>query len=71
VRVDQLTRWGKAAAESEQTQKSLMKLWNVTQGAVSNAVSYLVRQAYVVALPRTGTGATRYVLSGLSRIIFG
>jgi hypothetical protein len=71
VRVEQLSRWGKQAPESSQTQRSLMKLWNVTQGAVSNAVSYLVRQGFVVALPRNGAGPIHYVLSGVSRIIFG
>jgi hypothetical protein len=71
VRVEQLTRWGKKAPASSQTQKSLMKLWSLTQGAVSNAISYLVRQGYVVALPRTGGEPIQYVLSGVSRIIFG
>lgn len=71
VRVEQLTRWGKKAPGSSQTQKSLMKLWSLTQGAVSNAISYLVRQGYVVALPRSGGEPIQYVLSGISRIIFG
>lgn len=71
VRVEQLTRWGKKAPGNSQTQKSLMKLWSLTQGAVSSAISYLVRQGYVVALPRTGGEPIQYVLSGVSRIIFG
>ena len=71
VRVEQLTRWGTHAPASTQTQKSLMKLWGVTQGAVSTAISYLVRQGYVVALPRSGSNPIRYVLSGVSRLIFG
>jgi hypothetical protein len=70
-RVEQLTRWGKHAPESPQTQKSLMKLWKISQGAVSSAVAYLVRQGFVVALPRNGGGPIQYVLSGVSRIIFG
>lgn len=71
VRVEQLNRWGKQSPESSQTQKSLMKLWGVSQGAVSTALSYLVRQGFVVALPRNGAGPIQYVLSGVSRIIFG
>lgn len=71
VRVEQLTRWGNQAPESSHTQKSLMKLWGVSQGAVSTGVSYLVRQGFVVALPRSGGGPIQYVLSGVGRIIFG
>lgn len=71
VRVEQLTKWGRHAPDSTQTQKSLAKLWGVTQGAVSTAVAYMVRQGYVVALPRNGADPIQYVLSGVSRLIFG
>jgi Cdc6-like AAA superfamily ATPase len=70
-RVAQLTTWGTNAPASMHTQKSLGTLWRLTQGAVSTAVSDLTRQGYVVALPRTGTTPIQYVLSGVSRLIFG
>ena len=70
-RVAQLTAWGASAPSSIQTQKSLGALWNVSQGPVSTAVNYLTRQGYVVALPRSGVSPTQYVLSGISRLIFG
>jgi hypothetical protein len=70
-RVEQLTRWGTQSPERTQTQKSLMKLWGESQGAVSTAIDYLVCQGYVVALPRHGTDPIQYVLSGVSRLIFG
>ncbi|HEX9483591.1 MAG TPA: ATP-binding protein [Gemmatimonadaceae bacterium] len=70
-RIAQLTKWGTTAPASVQTQKSLGTLWQLSQGAVSTAVSYLTRQGYVVALPRTGTNPIQYVLSGVSRLIFG
>ncbi len=71
TRVAQLTAWGRSAPGAAQTQKSLGKLWGVSQGPVSTAVSTLVRQGYVVALPRVSAEPTRYVLSGTSRLIFG
>ncbi len=71
TRVAQLTAWGTSAPAVPQTQKSLGKLWGVSQGPVSTAVSTLVRQGYVVALPRVSAEPTRYVLSGTSRLIFG
>src|SRR5258705_6758374 len=37
-RVEQLTAWGQKASTENQTQKKLMQLWRVTQGAVSNAL---------------------------------
>jgi len=71
TRIEQLTKWGQTQPESAQTQKSLMKLWKVSQGAVSNALKYLIQQGYVVALPREGAKPIHYVLSGTSRLIFG
>jgi hypothetical protein len=71
ARVVQLTTWGTTAPASVQTQKSLRALWHLSQGAVSSAVSYLTRQGYVVALPRSGASPIEYVLSGVSRLIFG
>lgn len=71
TRVAQLTKWGTTAPTAVQTQKSLQKLWNLSQGPVSTAVGYLTRQGYVIALPRTGANPIQYVLSGVSRLIFG
>ena len=71
ARVVQLTTWGTTMPASVQTQKSLRALWHLSQGAVSSAVSYLTRQGYVVALPRSGANPIQYVLSGVSRLIFG
>jgi len=70
-RVEQLRRWSSTGVDSSQTQKSLAKLWKVSQPAVSQALGYLVRQGYVYALPRSGAGAGEYVLSGVGRLIFG
>jgi hypothetical protein len=71
ARVGYLTTWGEKAPESIHTQKSLMKLWGLTQGAVSMALSYLIRQGFVVSSPRAGANPTQYTLSGVSRLIFG
>ena len=54
-----------------QTQKSLGVLWGVSQGTVSPALAYLIRQGYVLALPRSSGTPTQYMLSGVSRLIFG
>ena len=70
-RVEQLTTWGRKALLSIQTQKSLAHLWKLSQATVSTALSFLVEQGYVVPLPRSGAGPTQYVLSGMSRLIFG
>jgi hypothetical protein len=71
ARVEQLTRWGTTDPAGVQTQKSLGTLWKVTQPAVSGGLTYLVRQGYVQALPRSGGTPTQYVLSGVGRLIFG
>lgn len=70
-RVEQLTVWGQRAPAQPQTQEALAQLWKVSQGAVSVALAFLVKEGYVLAPPRQGTGATEYVLSGTSRLIFG
>jgi hypothetical protein len=70
-RVQQLTRWGTTGPDQTHTQKSLKALWGVSQAAVSGALAFLIQQGYVVASPRTGAEATRYALSGVSRLIFG
>lgn len=70
-RVAQLTKWGTSAPDSPQTQKSLSALWKLSQGPVSTALASLVRQGYVIALPRTRADPIQYVLSGVSRLIFG
>lgn len=71
VRTKQLTKWGTKARDVSQTQDSLGKLWGISQASVSTALAYLIRQGYVVALPRAGRGPIEYVLSGVSRLIFG
>ena len=71
ARVTQLTKWGTTAPTTSQTQKSLGAMWKVSQGAVSTAISYLARQGYVIALPRSSGSPIQYVLSGVSRLIFG
>lgn len=71
TRVAQLSSWGTTAPASTQTQKSLGELWTLSQGPVSTALGYLVRHGYVIALPRTGASPIQYVLSGVSRLIFG
>ncbi len=71
VRVEQLSAWGTSAPAESRTQKRLGELWKITQGAVSNALSYLIAQGYVVQMPKTFAQPTEYVLSGVSRLIFG
>jgi hypothetical protein len=71
TRVAQLTKWGTTAPTMPQTQKSLGTMWKLSQGAVSTAISYFIRQGYVIALPRGGANPIQYVLSGVSRLIFG
>lgn len=65
----QLKKWARHPA-SGQTQKSLMKLWQVSQPAVSTALVTLERDGFVVSMPERGS-ATQYALSGASRLIFG
>jgi len=71
VRIEQLTKWGRSNSESTQTQKTLSKLWGLSQGAVSTALAYLIAQGYVLMLPRSNAAPTAYRLSGISRLIFG
>lgn len=71
TRVEQLRAWGRRAAATPHSQSELQQLWQVSQGAVSNALAFLTREGYVLALPREGTGPTQYALSGTSRLIFG
>ena len=70
-RTEQLAKWGRRDPASVQTQKSLAALWKITQAGVSIALAALQRQGYVVALPRAGTQPIQYVLSGMSRLVFG
>jgi len=69
--VAQVVVWGKRDPAAQHTQKTLSKLWKVSQPAVSQALAFLVRQGYVVPLPRTGTDPRAYLLTGMSRLIFG
>lgn len=70
-RAEQLARWGRSDPASTQTQKSLAALWKIKQASVSIALGALQRQGYVVALPRVGAQPIQYVLSGVSRLVFG
>jgi hypothetical protein len=71
ARVEQLRQWAKATPEVAQTQAGLARLWKVSQPAVSQALGFLVRRGYAYAMPRDAAGATKYVLAGASRLIFG
>ena len=70
-RLEQLERWAAEGTETEQTQKSLARLWGITQGSVSDVLNELVTRGYVIVRPRVGKQATPYVLSGVSRLILG
>jgi len=67
----QLSVWALKDPAAEHTQKSLVKLWKVSQPAVSGAVAALEQDGFVVALTRRGADPTRYALSGVSRLVFG
>jgi DNA-binding FadR family transcriptional regulator len=71
TRVEQLRSWGRHPPAPPPPHAELTRLWNVSQGAVSGALSILTREGYVLPLPREGASATQYVLSGTSRLIFG
>jgi hypothetical protein len=71
TRVDQLKAWGKDQPGAAKTQADLSKVWKVSQAAVSTALGFLMKEGYVLALPREGAPRTSYVLSGTSRLIFG
>ncbi len=70
-RREQLSDWGARTPTAAQTQDSLRRLWRIGQSAVSTALSALIAQDYVIALPRQGSAPIQYVLSGTSRLIFG
>jgi hypothetical protein len=67
----QLRAWALKDPAAVHTQKSLVKLWKVSQPAVSGAVTALEQDGFVVALARRGVDPTRYALSGVSRLVFG
>lgn len=71
ARVQQLRTWAKAGPARAETQASLATRWRITQGSVSTAARDLIAEGYVLALPRRGSDPTRYVLSGVSRLVFG
>jgi hypothetical protein len=71
ARARQLQAWAEVGPDSVQTQESLGTLWGITQGSVSIAVRNLIGQGYMLALPRRGSDPIRYVLSGVSRLVFG
>lgn len=70
-RVRQLTLWGMSAPAATHTQGSLKKFWNVSQAGASHALTSLTRAGYVLATPSQPGQVTEYVLSGVSRLIFG
>jgi Cdc6-like AAA superfamily ATPase len=70
-RLEQLTAWGTREPGTTHTQKSLTKLWGVSQAAVSGALATFVQHGYVVARSRSGAEPTQYALSGVSRLVFG
>ncbi len=70
-RADELQVWGEANPEAVHTQKSLERLWSVSQGTVSNTLSSLVSQGLVLQLPReSGREPIPYALSGTAKLIF-
>ena len=69
-RQKQLRAWAKNPT-AEHTQKSLVKLWGVSQPAVSGALVALEQDGFVVSLNRRPSEPTRYVLSGVTRLVFG
>lgn len=69
-RVAQLVVWGRRDPSVQHTQQSLGKLWKVSQPAVSQALTFHIRQGYVASLPRKGVDPRRYLLTGMSRLIF-
>ncbi|MCU0635315.1 MAG: AAA family ATPase [Gemmatimonadaceae bacterium] len=71
TRARQLIAWGEHDPSSTQTQSRLMALWGLkSQGSTSTAVNALIEHGYVIALPREGR-TLEYVLTGVSRLIFG
>lgn len=70
-RQTQLRAWALRNPNAEHTQRSLMSLWKVSQPAVSTAIAALEQGGFVVSLSRRGAEPTRYVLSGVSRLVFG
>ena len=72
TRARQLARWGESDPGASLTQAKLRTLWGLkSQGSVSIAVYALVVAGYALALPRDGKRATQYVLTGVSRLIYG
>ena len=70
-RVTALSVWGDGAPTRSQTQQTLQDLWGLSQARVSKMINQLIGDGYVVALPRSGRDPIQYVLSGVSRLIFG
>jgi hypothetical protein len=70
-RIDQLEAWVTSAPDEPHTQKALMSTWELSQGAVSNAVNEFIARGYVLALARGRNQATQYLLTGKSRVIAG
>lgn len=71
LRAAQLAAWFETNVEQLCTQKELMELWNLSQGAVSSALNNLIAAGYVLAQPRQGRQSIRYALSGKTRLIAG
>jgi hypothetical protein len=72
VRAKQLTKWGETDPAASMTQAKLQTLWGLkSQGSTSTAINALVAAGYALALPREGKKAVQYVLTGVSRLIYG
>lgn len=72
TRATQLAKWGEADPGAAMTQAKLKTLWALkSQGSVSTAINALVAAGYALALPRKGKNAVQYVLTGVSRLIYG
>jgi len=70
ARRDQLVAWAKAGPAIEHDQGTLQTLWKITQGTVSTVIADLSKDGYVAAMPKNDTRITKYVLTGMSRLIF-
>lgn len=71
TRIDQLVAWAAHTPQATYTQKQLMSLWELSQGAVSNAIAEFIATGYMLAVPREGRQATSYQLTGKSQVIAG
>ena len=70
ARFTQISAWAaKLGEDATPSQDELVRLWRVSQAAVSQALKDLGQAGCVVQLARQ-RGVTRYALSGVSRLVF-